>query len=302
MRAKLIAAVAALLPLALATGADAHHSFQMFALDKLETVNGTVKSFRWAMPHAWITVTLPGKAGGAPEEWGFEGHAPNLMARKGWKFNTLKPGDKVTILMHPMKPLLPFLPLAAKQILLNNFLSDLPSIAISSDRVDEEQLATPQHWDVHDLRRFMLVFGLTSTLFDLLTFWLLLKVFDAPEPVFQTAWFVVSLLTELAVLLVLRTHRPAWSSRPGTGLWMTALGVAVLALALPFVPSVAGLFGLVALPPGLLGSMVLVVLGYVAATEFVKQRYHARPRAARRRRARRPAHGRAHGRVHGRAH
>ncbi len=103
MRAKLIAAVAALLPLAAATGADAHHSFQMFALDRLETVNGTVKSFRWAMPHAWITVTVPSKTGGAPEEWGFEGHAPNLMARKGWKFNSLKPGDKVAILMHPMR-------------------------------------------------------------------------------------------------------------------------------------------------------------------------------------------------------
>jgi Mg2+-importing ATPase len=190
-------------------------------------------------------------------------------------------------------PLLPFLPLAAKQILLNNFLADLPSMAISSDGVDEEQLATPQRWDVHDLRRFMLVFGLTSTCFDLLTFWLLLKVFDATEPVFQTAWFVVSLLTELAVLMVLRTHRPAWTSRPGTGLWTTALGVAVLALALPFVPSVALLFGLVALPLTMLVSMVLVVLGYVATTEFVKHHYHARHRAARRRRARIPARRRA---------
>ena len=67
-------------------------------------------------------------------------------------------------------PLLPFLPLAAKQILLNNFLSDLPSIAISTDHVDADRLATAQHWDVHDLRRFMLVFGLISTVFDLLTF------------------------------------------------------------------------------------------------------------------------------------
>ena len=175
-------------------------------------------------------------------------------------------------------PMLPFLPLAAKQILLNNFLSDLPSIAISSDRVDGDRLATAQHWDVHDLRRYMLVFGLTSTLFDLLTFWLLLKVFRASEPLFQTSWFVVSLLTELAVLLVLRTHRPAWASRPGTLLWTTTVLVALLALALPFVPPVAALFGLVALPPGLLGSMLLVVLGYVAATEFVKRRYYALPR------------------------
>lgn len=188
-------------------------------------------------------------------------------------------------------PLLPFLPLAAKQILLNNFLSDLPSIAISSDRVDDDRLATAQHWDVHDLRRYMLVFGLTSSLFDLLTFWLLLKVFHASESLFQTSWFVVSLLTELAVLLVLRTHRPAWISRPGTVLWVTTLLVAVIALVLPFIGPVAALFGFVALPPALLGGMLLIVLGYVAATEFAKRRFYARPtrrthaaaRAARRR-------------------
>jgi len=111
-------------------------------------------------------------------------------------------------------PLLPFLPLAAKQILLNNFLSDLPSIAISTDRVDAERVASAQRWDVAEVRRFMLVFGLLSTVFDLLSFALLLYVFDAGEATFQTAWFVISLLTELAVLLVLRTHGPAWRSAP----------------------------------------------------------------------------------------
>jgi len=187
-------------------------------------------------------------------------------------------------------PLLPFLPLAAKQILLNNFLSDLPSIAISSDRVDDDRLAAAQHWDVRDLRRFMLVFGLTSTVFDLLTFGLLLKVFHASESLFQTSWFVVSLLTELAVLLVLRTQRPAWNSRPGALLWITTVLVAGIALALPFIGPVAALFGLVALPPDLLGSMLLIVLGYVAATEYAKRRFHAQPpRAGRARRHRRSA-------------
>jgi Mg2+-importing ATPase len=185
-------------------------------------------------------------------------------------------------------PLLPFLPLAAKQILLNNFLSDLPSITISSDRVDPERLATAQRWDVHDLRRYMLVFGLTSTVFDLLTFGLLLKVFDAGEAEFQTAWFVVSLLTELVVLLVLRTHLPAWRSRPGTLLWTSTLAVAVLAVALPYSGALARLFGMVPLPGLLLGSLLGVVLAYAAATEVVKQRFHARP--ARRRRAPRPRH------------
>src|SRR6185503_11468666 len=151
-------------------------------------------------------------------------------------------------------PLLPFLPLVAKQILLNNFLSDLPSIAISFDRVDHDRLATAQHWNVHDLRRYMLVFGLTSSLFDLLTFWLLLNVFHASEAVFQTSWFVVSLLTELAVLLVLRTQHPVWRSRPATVLWTTTAGVAVVALVLPFFAPAAALFGLVPVPAALLGS------------------------------------------------
>jgi P-type Mg2+ transporter len=172
-------------------------------------------------------------------------------------------------------PLLPFLPLAAKQILLNNFLSDLPSIALATDSVDSERLASAQRWDLHDLRRYMVVFGLTSTAFDLLTFGLLLKVFATPQALFQTGWFVVSLLTELAVVLVLRTQRPAWRSRPALLLWTTTLAVAAVALALPFIAPVASLFGLVPLPPLLLGSLMAVVLGYVATTEVVKHYFNA---------------------------
>ena len=193
--------------------------------------------------------------------------------------------------------LLPFLPLAAKQILLNNFLSDLPSITISSDRVDEERLDAAQHWDVRDLRCYMFVFGLSSTVFDLLTFWLLLKVFDTPEVQFQTSWFVVSLLTELAVLLVLRTRDPAWRSRPSTLLWVTTALVAAFALGMPFITPVAALFGMVKLPPLMLASTVLIVLGYVVATAFVKSRFHAMPpgrkRVPTRVRRRRRAHGHA---------
>lgn len=185
-------------------------------------------------------------------------------------------------------PLLPFLPLAAKQILLNNFLSDIPSLAIASDRVDPDRLAVAQHWNVQDLRRYMLLFGLTSSVFDLLTFWLLLKVFQAPEAQFQTAWFTVSLLTELAIVLVLRTQRPAWKSRPGTLLWSSTALVAAVALAWPFIPPLARMFDLVPLPPALLASMLGIVAAYVGATELVKRHFEPRPRRpARRRRARR---------------
>ena len=117
---------------------------------------------------------------------------------------------------------LPFLPLLPKQILLNNFLSDFPSVAISTDNVDAAQIERSQRWNLAELRYFMFVFGIASTLFDLLTFALLLHVFKAGEVTFQTGWFVVSLLTELVVVLVLRTRQPFYRSRPSALLlWAT---------------------------------------------------------------------------------
>jgi len=167
-------------------------------------------------------------------------------------------------------PLLPFLPLAAKQILLNNFLSDLPSISISTDNVDADRLARAQRWNVAEIRRFMIVFGLISTAFDLLTFFVLLNVFDSTEPLFQTAWFVVSVLTELAVLLVLRTHGPALRSAPGRLLMWATVAVATLAVAAPFIRPFAAIFGFSALPWPMLGAMLAIVAGYVVATEMAK--------------------------------
>jgi P-type Mg2+ transporter len=167
-------------------------------------------------------------------------------------------------------PLLPFLPLTATQILLNNFLSDLPSMTISTDRVDADRLRSAQRWDMAEVRRFMLVFGLISSVFDLLTFALLLKVFHAAPALFHSAWFVVSLLTQLTVMLVLRTRLAAWRSRPSPLLaWMT-LAVALLAVALPFIAPAARLFGFVAMPAPMVAALMAIVLAYVAATEAAK--------------------------------
>jgi Family of unknown function (DUF6152) len=99
-RAALIAA-AGLLAVAAAGPASAHHSFNMFALDQNVTVSGTVKDYQFKMPHVWFYMIVPTKEG--TEEWGFECHSPNLVARKGWNLNTLKPGDKITVMMHPMR-------------------------------------------------------------------------------------------------------------------------------------------------------------------------------------------------------
>ena len=184
-------------------------------------------------------------------------------------------------------PLLPFLPLAAKQILLNNFVSDLPSMALSADRVDPEHLARAQRWNLAEVRRFMIVFGLLSTTFDLLTFVLLFHVFKADKATFQTAWFVVSLLTELAVLLVLRTRGPAWKSTPGALLLWTTLAAAVAAVALPYVGPAAALFDFIPLPWPLLAMVVAVVVAYLVTTEIAKRLFFSRGDAGG---GRRPAH------------
>lgn len=170
-------------------------------------------------------------------------------------------------------PLLPFLPLAVTQILLNNFLSDLPSMALAADRVDPEQTARPQNWTRVRIRRFMLIFGLISTAFDLLSFWLLTRWFDTDEAHFQTAWFITSVLTELAVVAVLRTRLPVWRSRPGAWLTGLTIAVAIVAIALPWIAPLAAPFGLVPLPAVLMGTLLGVVIAYIAVTEAIKQRF-----------------------------
>ena len=173
-------------------------------------------------------------------------------------------------------PLLPFLPLAAKQILLNNFLSDVPSIAISSDNVDPDRLRRPQRWNIKDIRRFMIVFGLISSVFDLVTFAALLLVFHADQPTFQTFWFTVSLLTELAVVLILRTRRPAFRSRPSRLLLWTTLVVAAGTLAIPFVGPLSSIFGFVPLSALQMSTVLAIVIGYIAATEGAKAWFYGR--------------------------
>jgi Mg2+-importing ATPase len=168
-------------------------------------------------------------------------------------------------------PLLPFLPLTATQILLNNLLSDLPAMVISADRVDPELLHRPQRWDLAEVRRFMLVFGLLSSVFDLLTFALLLHAFDAGAVRFHTAWFFVSLCTELAVLMVLRTRGASWRSRPAHWLTGTTVTVLALALALPYSGALAAVLGFEPLPLPLLAMLVSIVLAYCAATEAAKR-------------------------------
>ncbi|BAV51098.1 Mg2+ transport ATPase [Mesorhizobium loti] len=180
---------------------------------------------------------------------------------------------------------LPFLPLLAKQILLNNFLSDIPALSIAGDNVDADQLRRPRHWDIHFVRRFMISFGLVSSLFDFVTFAFLLFIVHAAVTTFQTAWFVESLLTQLSILLIVRTQKAFWVSRPSRLLAGLALGIAVVAVLIPYTP-LAPWFGFVPLPLPVLAGLVGITALYVVASELTKRwlfdkgrRGSVRPRA-----------------------
>ncbi|MBK9757574.1 MAG: magnesium-translocating P-type ATPase [Nannocystis sp.] len=173
---------------------------------------------------------------------------------------------------------LPFFPLLAGQILLNNFLSDIPAFGLANDAVDAESLQKPQRWDMGVIRRFMTWFGALSSAFDLLTFAALLLVFHAAPEVFRTGWFVLSLLTELAVAMVVRTRRPALRSRPGALLLWSTVVVAVVAVAVPYAPGAAA-FGFVPLPLPLLLTMLGITCAYAIATERLKRWFFARTAA-----------------------
>ena len=128
---------------------------------------------------------------------------------------------------------LPFLPLLAGQVLLNNFLSDIPALGLASDRVDPELVARPERWDMRFIGRFMAEFGVLSSIFDLLTFGAPARRVRAPAAVFRTAWFVESLLTELVIALVVRTRRSFLESRPGALLLGSTLVLVPITLAIP---------------------------------------------------------------------
>jgi Mg2+-importing ATPase len=170
---------------------------------------------------------------------------------------------------------LPFLPLLASQILLNNFLSDIPATTIASDNVDAEAVAKPRRWDTRFIRNYMVLFGLVSSIFDLLTFAVLLFIFHASPETFRTGWFVESLLTELVIALVVRTRGLFFRSRPGTLLLTSSFMVIALTLVLPYLP-INVLFGFIPLPAPLMLAMIGLTMLYVIVTEMAKKYFYSR--------------------------
>jgi Mg2+-importing ATPase len=170
---------------------------------------------------------------------------------------------------------LPFLPLLAPQILLNNFLSDIPATTIAGDNVDPEWVEKPRRWNTPFIRNYMVLFGLVSSIFDFLTFGALLFLFHASPEEFHTGWFIESLLTELVIALVVRTRRVFFRSRPGKLLLVSTLIFIGIALVLPYLPFIS-VFGFIPLPAPLMLAMLGLTALYVLVTELAKKFFYSR--------------------------
>ncbi len=172
---------------------------------------------------------------------------------------------------------LPFLPLLPKQILLTNLLTDIPEMTIATDSVDPELIDRPRRWDIAFIRKFMLTFGLVSSVFDYLTFGALLWILGASPEQFQTGWFIESVISASAIVLVIRTRRPFFSSTPGRALTLATLAVAAITLLIPILP-IAALLGLTPMPLSFLVLLGAILAGYVLTAEIAKKYFYANGR------------------------
>lgn len=164
---------------------------------------------------------------------------------------------------------LPFLPMLPTQILLNNFLYDLAQVTIPTDHVDPSFIQKPQHWNIRLIRNFMIFIGPLSSIYDFLTFFLMIKVFHASEPLFHTGWFVESLATQTLVLFVIRTAGNPLRSRPSTPLALTTCLIVALGMILPFTPLATSL-GFVPLPGLYFLFLAAMTLTYLLLVQVVK--------------------------------
>lgn len=166
---------------------------------------------------------------------------------------------------------LPFLPMTTIQILLNNLLYDLAQTTIPTDNVDSEYVEKPKRLDITYIRRFMVVFGPLSSIFDFLTFYVMLVIFAATVPQFQTAWFIESISTQTLVVFVIRTRRtPSFKSRPSKFLLFSSLSIVIASLIIPFTP-IGELFEFTPPSPLFLLILALFIASYLLLVEVVKK-------------------------------
>lgn len=170
---------------------------------------------------------------------------------------------------------LPFLPLLPKQILLTNLLTDIPEMTIATDNVDNEMVDKPRRWDIGFIRNFMLTFGLLSSIFDYMTFGVLLFILHANVKQFRTGWFIESVVSASLIVLVIRSRRPFFKSRPAKQLLIATLSIVVLTVISPYTP-LAGIFGFQPLNVFFLLMLAVIVILYVALAEVVKRYFYMR--------------------------
>jgi P-type Mg2+ transporter len=170
---------------------------------------------------------------------------------------------------------LPFLPMLPKQILLTNLLTDFPEMTIATDNVDDEMVNYPRRWDIKAIRKFMITFGIVSSVFDFLTFGLLLLVLHATQVQFRTGWFIESVISASIIVLVIRSRKPFFRSKPGKYLLIATLSIFAVTLILPFTP-LAVIFGFSPLPLPFLMLIGLTVLFYIFTAEIVKKVFYIR--------------------------
>ena len=169
---------------------------------------------------------------------------------------------------------LPFLPLLPKQILLTNLLTDLPEMTIATDKVDIELTEKPRRWNISFIRNFMLIFGTLSSVFDFLTFGVLLYILRATPDLFRTGWFVESVISASLVVLVIRSRRPFFKSMPGRYLFGATIITVIVALVFPYTPLGAKLFNFTPLPISFLALMGLIVICYIISAEAAKRFFY----------------------------
>ena len=170
---------------------------------------------------------------------------------------------------------LQFLPLLPKQILLTNLLTDFPEMTIATDNVDNEMVNYPRRWDIKAIRKFMITFGMVSSVFDYLTFGLLLLILHATQIQFRTGWFLESVISASMIVLVIRSRKPFFRSQPGKYLLIATLSIFAVTLILPFTP-LAGIFGFGPLPVHFLLLIGLIVVCYIFTAEIVKKIFYKR--------------------------
>jgi Mg2+-importing ATPase len=170
---------------------------------------------------------------------------------------------------------LPFLPLLPKQILLLNLMTDFPELAIASDNVDKEMVRYPRHWDIRLIRKFMILFGLISSVFDYVTFFVLLKILHAGKDQFRTGWFIESIISASLIVLVIRTRKPFVQSRPGKYLAVITLTIVLISLAVPFTP-LKNLFDFTGLPAVFYLALLIIVVCYILTAEIAKHFFFRR--------------------------